>query len=157
MRKGLVPALFWHFYGIFVCRTAPDLLLTLPSSDSQDSLCNSRLGEGEISTLEKAKAACSWEHYSAGTAPRARVGSGSEILSRRCFKASVTKVSKTHEGIKTASPRYFVPFLIAELPILFKNGSKFFIILVFIGKTWGPVVIPRIFAIQETNHKYLCF
>lgn len=53
----------------------------------------------------------------------------------------------------------FVPFLVAvgfELPIIFKNGSKFIVILVFISKTWVLVVMHQIFAIQERYHKYLC-
>lgn len=154
MRKGLVPALFLNFCGIFIFRASPDLLWSLPSCGSQDSLCNFRPWEGEISTLENSSALGNvtvqeWHQEDPGLSSTSRN-----------FKASIIKkVSKTHEGIKTASPRCFVPFLVAvgfELPIIFKNGSKLFVILVFISKTWGLAATPWIFAIQERYYKYLC-
>lgn len=157
MRKRLVPALFWHFCGIFIFRASPDLLWSLPSWDCQDSLCNFRPREGEISTLENPSAlgkvmVQEW-HQEHQEDPH------SSSLSTRRFEASINKVSKTHERIKAASPRYFIPSLIAvgfELPIIFKNGSKFFIILAFVSKTWGLGVTSWIFAIQERYHKYPC-
>lgn len=54
------------------------------------------------------------------------------------------KLSKTEEGIRTASPTDIVPFMVAvgfDLLVIFEEGSRFLLVLVYISKTSGIVVM----------------
>lgn len=105
------------------------------------------------------KPICSWQHHAIGIAQRPQEGSSVRSLWSRCFKGRTSIMEESFQnrrGIRTAPPRDFVPFLVVvgfDLLIIFKDGSRFLLILMCISKTSGLVVIYWTFAMQERYHK----